>query len=88
MWSTEVTPVTGKWRIETVEINGTVTIGHVQVAAGDLVVADDTGICFVPRDRVGEVLAIAQKKVRGEVERCRALDAGMPIPEILRTTYA
>jgi 4-hydroxy-4-methyl-2-oxoglutarate aldolase len=88
VWSTEVTPVTGKWRIETVEINGTVTIGHVQVAAGDLVVADDTGICFVPRDRVGEVLAIAQKKVRGEMERCRALDAGMPIPEILRTTYA
>jgi 4-hydroxy-4-methyl-2-oxoglutarate aldolase len=70
------------------EINGTVTIGHVQVAAGDLVVADDTGICFVPRHRVAEILALARTKVQSEIERCRALDAGMALPELLRTTYA
>jgi regulator of RNase E activity RraA len=32
------------------EINGPVQIGEVRVAAGDLVVADDTGVCFIPRD--------------------------------------
>jgi regulator of RNase E activity RraA len=37
-----------------VEINGPVQIGEVRVAAGDLVVADDTGVCFIPRDVVLE----------------------------------
>ena len=45
IWSTEITPVTGKWRLQTVEINGTVKIGGVRVEPGDLVVADDTGVC-------------------------------------------
>jgi regulator of RNase E activity RraA len=38
VWASDITPVTGKWRIETVEINGPVQIGEVRVAAGDLVV--------------------------------------------------
>ncbi len=88
VWSTEITPVTGKWRIETMEINGTVQIGGVRVAAGDLVLADDTGICFVPRERVAEVLRIAQKKATGEDARCAAIDRGVPLPELLRTTTA
>jgi 4-hydroxy-4-methyl-2-oxoglutarate aldolase len=46
----DITSVTGKWRIETMEINGPVQIGEVRVAADDLVVADDTGVCFIPRD--------------------------------------
>ncbi|HYW59236.1 MAG TPA: RraA family protein, partial [Xanthobacteraceae bacterium] len=39
VWSTDITPVTGKWRIETVEINGDVQLGEVRIAPGDLVVA-------------------------------------------------
>ena len=50
VWSTDITPVTGKWRLETVEINGPIQIGEVRVSPGDLVVADDTGVCFIPRD--------------------------------------
>ncbi|HEY6995481.1 MAG TPA: hypothetical protein VH397_17370 [Xanthobacteraceae bacterium] len=37
-----------EWRLETVEINGAIQIGGVRVYAGDLVVADDTGVCFHP----------------------------------------
>lgn len=32
IWSTEVTPLTGKWRIETVEINGDIQLGDVRVS--------------------------------------------------------
>jgi 4-hydroxy-4-methyl-2-oxoglutarate aldolase len=49
VWSSEVNPVAGKWRLETVEINGSVQIGGVPVEPGDLVIADDSGVCFVPR---------------------------------------
>lgn len=88
VWSTEITPVTGKWRIETVEINGVVQIGGVGVASGDLVLADETGICFVSRERVEEVLEIARRKVLSETKRLAAIEQGIPLPELLRTTVA
>src|SRR6516162_523184 len=50
LWASEITPATGKWRLETVEINGAIEIASVRVEPGDLVVADDTGVCFIPRD--------------------------------------
>ncbi len=71
MWASDITPVTGKWRIETVEINGPVQIGEVRLAAGDLVVADDTGVCFIPRDVVLEVLDAAEQKAKAEAVRCK-----------------
>jgi 4-hydroxy-4-methyl-2-oxoglutarate aldolase len=88
LWSTEVKPITGKWRLETVEINGEVQVGGVRVHCGDLVLADDTGVCFVPRARAAEVLAIAQSKVAGETARAAAFDSGLPLPEVLRMTVA
>ena len=71
MWSTEVTPVTGKWRIQTVEINGEIEIGGVRVSPGDLVLADDTGVCFVPAGRAAEVLELAQGEVGGRRRQVR-----------------
>jgi len=87
VWASDITPVTGKWRIETVEINGPVQIGEVRVAAGDLVVADDTGVCFIPRDVVLEVLDAAEQKAKAETVRCKAIDDGVPVPDIARATY-
>jgi 4-hydroxy-4-methyl-2-oxoglutarate aldolase len=43
VWASEITPVTGKWRLETMEINGEIQMGNVRVSPGDLVIADDTG---------------------------------------------
>ena len=87
IWSSDLTPVTGKWRIETVEINGPVAIGEVLVAPGDLVIADDTGVCFIPRDVVLEVLDAAEQKAKAEAVRCKAIDDGVPVPDISRATY-
>jgi len=87
IWASDITPVTGKWRLETVEINGPIQIGAVRVAAGDLVVADDTGVCFIPRDMVLEVLDAAEQKAKAEGIRCKAIDDGIPVPDISRATY-
>ena len=87
IWASEITPITGKWRLETVEINGTVMIGDVRVAAGDLVVADDTGVCFIPADKIMPVLELCEKKARAEEIRCQAIENGIPVPEISRSTY-
>jgi 4-hydroxy-4-methyl-2-oxoglutarate aldolase len=87
LWASEISPVTGKWRLETVEINGTIQIGEVRVEPGDLVVADDTGVCFIPRDFILAVLELAEKKAKAEDIRCRAIDGGIPVPDISRATY-
>src|SRR4029453_10383027 len=42
VWATEITPVTGKWRIETIEINGEIQVAGIRVVPGDIVFADDT----------------------------------------------
>lgn len=56
-WCRGFTPYSGMYRIETVELNGPVVIGNVQVRAGDLVAADANGFCAVPREIVPEVFA-------------------------------
>ena len=81
IWSAGVSPVTGKWRIETVAINVPVTIAGVEVRPGDLVLADEVGVCFVPFDRAAEVLAVAQRLARAERERLDQLAAGIPLAE-------
>jgi len=82
VWATEFTPVTGKWRIETVEINGEIVVGGVRVAPGDIVLADDAGVCFMPRARAAEVLALAQQKSTAEEAKCKAIDAGVAVADL------
>jgi 4-hydroxy-4-methyl-2-oxoglutarate aldolase len=55
-WSRSLTPRTGKWRLEAVAINEAVMCAGVQVHPGDLAVADDSGVCFLPLE-VAEVAA-------------------------------
>jgi 4-hydroxy-4-methyl-2-oxoglutarate aldolase len=82
VWSTEITPVTGKWRIETIEINGEIEVAGIRVAPGDIVLADDTGVCFIPRERAAEVLALARGKSAAEEAKCAAIDARVPVAEL------
>ncbi len=83
VWSRSVSPITGKWRVETVAINKAVTICGVNVNPGDLVLADETGVCFIPRERAAEVLARAQRNVAAERLREDKIAAGVPIAELM-----
>ncbi len=83
IWASDITPVTGKWRIEAAEINGPVMIGGVQVHPGDLVIADDTGVCFIPRDRIMDVLEAAEARATSETTRVKAIDSGLSVPDVL-----
>lgn len=60
--SRHVTPRTGKTRGRLDSIGEPVSVGSVRVAAGDLLVGDETGLVAIPRDRVEKVLAIAEAK--------------------------
>ncbi|HEY1474797.1 MAG TPA: RraA family protein [Pseudolabrys sp.] len=83
IWSRSVSPLTGKWRLKTVAVNKPVTICGVAVNPGDLVLADETGVCFVPRARAAEVLARVQQIAKNEVIRTAKINAGVPVSELL-----
>lgn len=60
VWTRGGTTLTGHQRVETIEINGPVGIQGARVNPGDLVVADDSGVTFVPHSLIGDVLAQAK----------------------------
>ena len=80
MWSRGVSPLTGKWRIQTVQINHLVEIAGVQVAPGDIVIADETGICFVPPDIAPAVLERAREIYAAEKPGRRTSRRACPSP--------
>jgi regulator of RNase E activity RraA len=87
VWCRGVTPITGKWRLETVEINGPVSICGVQVRAGDLVCADDAGVCFVPFEHAEAVLAEAVKIDAGDTLRKEEIARGVDVRTLVTKKY-
>jgi 4-hydroxy-4-methyl-2-oxoglutarate aldolase len=71
LWSRAVTPRTGKWRLEATTINHPVMCGGVHVQPGDVAVADETGICFIPgesaTDLLNRILAVAGQERRSRL---------------------
>ncbi|RUT30089.1 RraA family protein [Arsenicitalea aurantiaca] len=86
VWSKGVTPITGKFRMEAVEMNGPVTVHDVAVYPGDLVVADDSGVCFVPYEHIGYVLEQLRAIAREEENMRELIESKRPLDE-LRPLY-
>ena len=80
----DITPTTGKWRIETVEINGDVQLGEVRVRPAILVVADDTGVLHPARAHPRGAGGGGRSRSRGALQ---AIDGGIAVPDISRASY-
>jgi regulator of RNase E activity RraA len=83
IWSRGLSPITGKWRIETMAINVPVRIADILVHPGDIAIADENGVCFVPLARAADVLATARRNVADEERRQAIIDAGTPVPDLV-----
>jgi 4-hydroxy-4-methyl-2-oxoglutarate aldolase len=82
VWSTTVTPVTGVGRIDGVAINGEVRLGEIAVQPGDIIVADDDGVCVIPHGHTAEVAARVRAKAEADAGREARIRSGMTIHEI------
>lgn len=83
-WARGVTPITGKYRFETVEINGPIVCAGVAVRPGDLILADDTGVVVVPCDFIDKVLHEAEDAENKEKELIEAIDRGVEGSELTK----
>ena len=57
-------------------VNVPVICGGVQVTAGDVVVADDDGVCVVPHDAVADVLVRVRQRLAAEKDKRHRLATG------------
>lgn len=88
IWSRGHSPITGKYRLETVAVNQPVVIAGVTVNPGDLVVADDAGVVFVPQVLAEQVAELALALEQREAERIARIDAGAPVPDLAKVSRA
>src|SRR5215469_9137788 len=76
-------PVTARGRLRQGSTGEPVVIAGVTVEPGDVVVADATGVAFVPRARAAEVLGVAAAVQERERAIAADLRAGVPLPQAM-----
>lgn len=82
-----LTARTARGRVAEAECNGPVTIGGVAVQPGDYVIADASGVAFIPAADAARVLDAAEAVAGREAAMARALLAGKPIGEVMGADY-
>lgn len=75
---------TGKDRVQVDAVGGAVTVAGVRVSPGDIVVADQDGVVFVPAGRAAEVFERARAMQAVELRIVAAALDGMPLAEARR----
>jgi 4-hydroxy-4-methyl-2-oxoglutarate aldolase len=80
-------PATARGRQAEVGWNTPVQVAGVTVAPGDLVVADGSGVVFVPAGRAADVIAAAERIAAREAAMADRLRAGEPASAVLSADY-
>lgn len=76
-------PATARGRLQQRSTGEPVRVAGLTVAQGDVVVADETGLVVVPRDRAEEVAQIATAIVAGERAIAGEVRAGAPLSQAM-----
>jgi len=80
-------PVTARGRVAEHDFNGPITIAGHAVYPGDWLVADGSGVVFIPAARLDEVIAIANDILARETLMARDIDQGVPVGDVMGANY-
>ena len=79
--------VTARGRVYETAFNETVNIAGATVTPGDYVIADSSGVAFIPADQANEVIEAAERIARKEQLMVAELRKGLPITEVMGLNY-
>jgi 4-hydroxy-4-methyl-2-oxoglutarate aldolase len=82
-----LTALTARGRVAEAECNLPITIGGVRVRPGDYVIADASGVAFIPHTDIDRVLDAAETIAAKESAMAKSLLAGTPISEVMGGNY-
>ncbi|WP_342643119.1 RraA family protein [Rhodoligotrophos ferricapiens] len=77
VFSRHVVPLSGKTRVKVIATGGVVKIDGVRVSAGDIIVADSTGIVCVPLAKAEEIAARAEKLDQDDRRAIEEINKGL-----------
>jgi regulator of RNase E activity RraA len=87
VFARSVTPVTARGRIAEADWNVPVAIDGCTVTPGDLVLADRSGVVFVPAARAAEIIAVAAQIAAREADMAAAVRGGAAVSQVMNSTY-
>ena len=76
-------PVTARGRIMQQSFNEEIQCAGVQVHPGDLLIADGSGVVFIPREKEEEVIAEAEAIAGREAKMAEAIRGGRSVMEVM-----
>ncbi len=76
-------PVSARGRIVEQSYGEPITVGGVTVATGDLVIADSSGVVFVPAGRAEEVVALSERFAAREAAMAEAVRSGKSVVDVM-----
>jgi len=82
-----VIPATARGRVIETEFNTPITVSSVTVRPGDWVLADGSGVVFLPKDHLETVLAQAEQLAAREALLIKDIEAGAPVSKVMSRTY-
>ncbi len=80
-------PTTARGRILEEDFNVPIVVGGIALEPSDLVIADGSGVVFVPAGRAEEVISTAETIFGTEAKMAEALRAGQSIVQVMGTNY-
>ncbi len=80
-------PLTARGRAVEESFNEPVQIGGITVQPGDLVIADGSGVVFVPAAHAEAVVRTAEQIAAREAEMTKAVLAGRSVVEVMGRNY-
>jgi 4-hydroxy-4-methyl-2-oxoglutarate aldolase len=85
--ATAATPRTARGRTVEHAWGGTVTVGGTEVATGDWLVCDGSGVVAVPARLLEDVLDVAEEIADKEAAMAAAIAAGTPVDQVMGHGY-
>jgi 4-hydroxy-4-methyl-2-oxoglutarate aldolase len=83
VYARAVLPMTARGRVMQDSFNQEIQFAGVQVHPGDLVIADGSGVVFIPREKEQEVIQEAEAVARQEARMAQGIRQGLSVVEVL-----
>jgi 4-hydroxy-4-methyl-2-oxoglutarate aldolase len=80
-------PVTARGRVVEKSWNEPIKVGGVAVAPGDFVLADGSGVVFLPAAHADAIISAAERIARREAAMAAEVRAGKPLAEVMNRSY-